>query len=308
MRQSRSLVFVSSALGLMLALIVMVLIGPIGTASGQGPSTSDAPTAPIGSGFTYQGQLKVSGAPANGQFDFVFELYDASAAGVQVGGTITQENVAVAGGLFTTKLDFGVSAFGGGARWLDIAVRPGASTGAVTPLTPRQELTPAPYAKALPNVYTDEGTNFVGVGRDFRISGNEVFGLRYPAAQSVWRHVHGNLRCFRLAVLRLRHQRIVLRRTYYNGATGDWNLYNSGLHLQAPSSGGLRIGPAADSSPVISNTPGNNGILVLDTGDDSIQIGNPPDVANYGVYIPTPGVSTYGLWSNTANAAGQWAL
>ena len=47
---------------------------------------------------------------------------------------------------------------------------------------------------------------------------------------------------------------------------------------------------------------------MLDTGDDSIQIGNPPDVANYGVYIPSPGVSTYGLWSNTANASGEWAL
>ena len=59
---------------------------------------------------------------------------------------------------------------------------------------------------------------------------------------------------------------------------------------------------------MISNTLGSDGIRVLDTGDDSIQIGSPPDVANYGVYIPSPGVSTYGLWSNTANALGEWAL
>ena len=59
---------------------------------------------------------------------------------------------------------------------------------------------------------------------------------------------------------------------------------------------------------MISNTTGSDGIRILDTGDDSIQIGSPPDVANYGVYIPSPGVSTYGLWSNTANASGQWAL
>jgi hypothetical protein len=309
MNQSRSLVLVSSALGLALAAIVIVLIGPIGTAAGQGPSTSDAPAAPVGSGFTYQGQLKVSGAPANGQFDLVFKLYDASAAGVQVGSTITQENIVVAGGLFTTQLDFGAAAFGGGARWLDIAVRPGASTGAVTPLTPRQELTPAPYAKALPNVYTDEAANFVGVGRNFRISGNEVFGVRYTGGPNQYGGMYvetaeatgwpfygyatnGSFRAW----------------TYYNGAIGDWFLYNAGIRLHVPNEGGLRIGPAADYSLLISNTTGSDGIRVLDTGDDSIQIGSPPDVANYGVYIPSPGVSTYGLWSNTANASGEWAL
>jgi len=309
MRHSRFLVLVSSAVGLMLATIVIVLIGPIGTASGQGPSTSDAPAAPVGSGFTYQGQLKVSGAPANGQFDFVFKLYDDSAAGVQVGTTITREDVLVSNGLFTTKLDFGAGAFGGGARWLDIAVRPGASTGAVTPLAPRQELSPAPYASALPNVYTNEGTNFVGVGRNFRISGNEVFGIRYTGSPGQYGGMYvetsdtagwpfygyatnGSFRAW----------------TYYDGAIGDWFLYNAGIRLHVPNEGGLRIGPAADYSLVISNTTGSDGIRVLDTGDDSIQIGNPPDVANYGVYIPSPGVSTYGLWSNTANALGEWAL
>jgi hypothetical protein len=90
MYQSRFIVLVSSALGVLLVSIVIMLIGPIGTAFGQGPSSVDTPTAPVGPGFTYQGQLKVSGAPANGQFDFVFKLYDASAAGVQVGSTITQ--------------------------------------------------------------------------------------------------------------------------------------------------------------------------------------------------------------------------
>jgi hypothetical protein len=61
-------------------------------------------------------------------------------------------------------------------------------------------------------------------------------------------------------------------------------------------------------SLVISNTTGSDGIRVLDTGDDAIQIGSNPDIPNYGVYIPSPGVSTYGLWSNTSNALGEWAL
>jgi hypothetical protein len=61
-------------------------------------------------------------------------------------------------------------------------------------------------------------------------------------------------------------------------------------------------------SLVISNTTGSDGIRILDTGDDAIQIGSNPDIPNYGVYIPSPGVSTYGLWSNTSNALGEWAL
>jgi hypothetical protein len=59
---------------------------------------------------------------------------------------------------------------------------------------------------------------------------------------------------------------------------------------------------------VISNTTGSDGVRIYDTGDDGIQIGSDPDYPNYGVYMPSPGVSTYGLWPNTANASGEWAL
>src|SRR5687768_13256388 len=55
-------------------------------------------------------------------------------------------------------------------------------------------------------------------------------------------------------------------------------------------------------------TTGSDAIRILDSGDDGIQIGADPDYPNYGVYIPSPGVSTYGLWPNTANASGEWAL
>ena len=34
-------------------------------------------------------------------------------------------------------------------------------------------------ALAMPNVYINEDSNFVGIGRNSRISGNEVFGVRY---------------------------------------------------------------------------------------------------------------------------------
>ena len=274
--------------------------------AGEQPKSAAAPT---GTGFTYQGQLSDGAALADGLFDFEFKLYDASAAGAQVGSTMTAGDVAVNDGLFSVKVDFGAGAFGGGARWLQIGVRPGNSGGAYTTLTPRQELSPAPYALALPNVYTDEASKFVGVGRDFRISGNEVFGVRYEGSANDYGGMYvetahpngwpfygyatdGSFRAW----------------TYYNGTTNDWYLYNAGIRLKVPNEGGLRIGPSADYSLVISSTTGADGIRVLDTGDDGIQIGSDPETPNYGVYIPSPGVATYGLWPNTSDAAGEWAL
>jgi hypothetical protein len=85
-------------------------------------------------------------------------------------------------------------------------------------------------------------------------------------------------------------------------------LYNSGIRLRVPNEGGLWIGPATTTSLLLQNTTGADGIRINDTGDDGIQVGNNPDYPNYALYIPSPGVSTYGLWSNTANASGEWAL
>lgn len=99
--------------------------------------------------FTYQGRLTDNTLPANGSYDFQFKLFDALAAGAQVGGTLSPTNVAVANGIFTVTLDFGAPVFPGANRWLDISVRL-AGGGAFTPLTPRQPITSTPYAiKAL---------------------------------------------------------------------------------------------------------------------------------------------------------------
>ena len=98
----------------------------------------------VGSGFTYQGRLNDGGAAANGSYDFQFTLYDAAAAGSQVGSTINQ-TLAVNDGLFTTSLDFGDGVFDGGARYLDIAVKLSGG-GGYTSLSPRQAINAVPYA------------------------------------------------------------------------------------------------------------------------------------------------------------------
>ena len=98
---------------------------------------------PVDTAFTYQGQLQTGGNPANGNYDFIFDLY-ASVIAVPTLGTVNANNVAVTNGLFTVQLDFG-AAFDGNAKFLGIRVRP--TGGAIyTVLSPRQELTAAPYA------------------------------------------------------------------------------------------------------------------------------------------------------------------
>lgn len=100
---------------------------------------------PLGTAFTYQGELKQLGVAANGAFDFQFEMYDAESAGALVTTTVLLEDVTVSDGIFTVELDFGSRPFTGDKLWLEVAVREGASAGGYTSLLPRQQITPAPY-------------------------------------------------------------------------------------------------------------------------------------------------------------------
>ncbi len=100
---------------------------------------------PLGTAFTYQGQLEQDGKPANGTFDFRFNLLDSSDP---VGGTllsaVTILDVSVSNGLFSVEVDFG-QLFDGEARWVEIQVRE-AGVGSLIPLKPTQQLSAVPYA------------------------------------------------------------------------------------------------------------------------------------------------------------------
>jgi hypothetical protein len=95
--------------------------------------------------FTYQGMLKTSGIPANGNHDFQFSLWTAASGGSQVGSTITRIGVSVSNGVFTTELDFG-NVWDGNDRFLQIAVRPSGS-GSYTTLSPRVRVNRVPYSQ-----------------------------------------------------------------------------------------------------------------------------------------------------------------
>ncbi|MFO0832418.1 MAG: hypothetical protein U0637_11345 [Phycisphaerales bacterium] len=97
---------------------------------------------PATADFTYQGELRVSAVPVDGQRPMRFRLYDAATGGAQVGPQLAA-SVPVAQGRFAVSLNFGFSPFVGAARWLEVDVGDGVS---YTTLSPRQALTAAPYA------------------------------------------------------------------------------------------------------------------------------------------------------------------
>lgn len=99
----------------------------------------------LAQGFTYQGVLHDGGQPANGLFDLSFELFTTESGG-NPAASIQFNDVGVTNGVFTRVLEFPASHFIGAPRWIGISVRPGASTGGFTTLTPRQPVTSTPYA------------------------------------------------------------------------------------------------------------------------------------------------------------------
>lgn len=128
--------FISS--GIITAVLLMLISG---LAFAQTPDATS-----LGTGFTYQGQLKSSNTPYTGSCDFQFALFDALSSGSQVGATLTMLNTPLADGYFTVQLDFGTGVFNGNSRWLEISLRCPAGGGSYTLLIPRQPLTASPYA------------------------------------------------------------------------------------------------------------------------------------------------------------------
>ncbi len=102
---------------------------------------------PLNGNWTFQGRLTDAGSPANGLYDIQLQIFNAPAGGGLIGASF-HNNVQVTAGLFTipdANAGF-LGNFQGDRRWVEIQVRPGASVGAFTILTPRQELTASPYA------------------------------------------------------------------------------------------------------------------------------------------------------------------
>jgi hypothetical protein len=119
-----------------------------------------------GTAFTYQGQLQNNGSPANGHYDFAFALFNsADTNSGEVGAGLTNVDVGVTNGLFTTTLDFGAGIFTGSNYWLHVGVQTNAGAGGFTLLMPLQEITPSPYAIFSGGVPASGISGTIGLGQ-----------------------------------------------------------------------------------------------------------------------------------------------
>lgn len=156
------------------AITGLILVLVTGLALSQTVQASDA----MGYGFTYQGTLSSGGEPYTGTCDLRFTLFDAPSGGNPICSPKTAGGVGVTNGLFTVLLDFGEYCFDGSMRWMQIAVRCPSGSGSYTTLSPRKQVTPTPYALALPGLYTQQhpvSPNLIG-GHNENIVGADVHG------------------------------------------------------------------------------------------------------------------------------------
>jgi hypothetical protein len=137
----------------------LALLSPGGTAFAE----------PLGQEFTYQGQLNFNGSPVNGPTHLRFSVWDDPAAGSRWGLYMIRPDVPVTNGLFKVELTVLLidnppfpypDTFAGDKRWLQIEVCADAQCGTTTVLSPRQPITPVPYAQyamRTGNLYFSQG-------------------------------------------------------------------------------------------------------------------------------------------------------
>ncbi|HNQ73816.1 MAG TPA: hypothetical protein PKN95_09455 [Verrucomicrobiota bacterium] len=186
------------------------ILRPPGLLAGLAVLLPSASLPAQGTAFTYQGRLHDGASPASGIYDLRFTIYDSSGGPTVIAGPMTNSPVAVSNGLFTVTLDPGAGVFTGSPRWLEIAARTNGG-GAFTPLTPRQAITPTPYARFAAQVnaagvvgtlppssllggypgsvqFTDPGNQFHGTfhGDGANLTGVDALALNGLSADQFW--------------------------------------------------------------------------------------------------------------------------
>jgi hypothetical protein len=240
----------------------------------------DSWAAPMGTAFTYQGRLIDANKPADGLYDLQFKLFDANIAGVQKGSTIDINELDVIDGLFTVLLDFGSGVFDGNTVWLEIGVRPGSlkDPNIYTTLSPRQEITPTPYALQTRGIFVDS-TGSVGIGTMTPISKLEVMSTEN----------HHGIRSTVPYIAVYGHR---------TGTSGTW----PGVHGECDS---LSSNASGVRGVITSTSPGTNsaGVRGINNGTGTTGAGVYGWHAGdgYGVYGDTAndGIGVYGIHSSS---------
>jgi hypothetical protein len=296
--------FLTLLISLLVALPVLAF-GASAIARAQGSASNEA-DAPVGTSFSYQGQLKDASGPLTGSCDFQLGLWDALTAGTQTGATLTKTNQAVSEGLFTVLLDFGANAFNGSARWLEIAVRCPAGGGQYATLSPRQPLSPAPYAlysanadlldgqhasAFASNAHNHWGQVWYGSGTGLTLSGNTGlnaggtdYGVEGYASSSNGRGIYGSA----------------------NATTG----FTFGIYGGADSTSGTGVFGIAGASSGITN--GVYGFTQSTSGTGVLGVANATTGSTFGVsgmVYATNGIGVYGwAYASSGNTNGVYGV
>jgi len=103
--------------------------------------------------------------PADGTYDFRFQMAADSLGSNYVASPFLTNDVSVANGLFTVAMDFGAGVFNGNNYWLEVDVRTNGASD-YTALKPLQPLMPTPYA-----VFSATSSNLSGTLPAAQLSG-----------------------------------------------------------------------------------------------------------------------------------------
>lgn len=201
--------------------------------------------------FVYQGSLTSGAVPVNTPHDFTFRIYTAATGGSQVGTTSTASDITPENGTFTATVSPGNNVFTGPDRWLEIAVR---STGSptYTTLSPRQKITPSPYAiRSLSERWTDLGNTFltntsavssVFLNRTTPVTGADFFTVRTPTTQQQFGGMYIDTAAGDgLPFYGYATGGTVRGYSYIDGTSGTWNLNLGGDRVSVSNLGNVGI-------------------------------------------------------------------
>lgn len=269
------------------ALVVFSLIWPVSSALSQGTA------------FTYQGQLRNNGIAANGTYDFEFWLYTTNTSGTPVAGPVTNSSVVVSNGLFTVTLDFGNGPWTGATNWLQIAVETNSAI-KFTLLSPRQQLTPVPYA-----VYAENSVNVVGtvsgsavtsVGNSNGGDLNFFIGPAGNSGTSGYQNTADGALALQHLASGANNTALGFSSLYLNTA-GSYNVAVGSYSLFLNTNGGNNVA-VGDQALYMTTGSGNIGIgsqggYGITTGSGNIDIGNRGAAGDNNIIrIGTPGTQT----------------
>jgi hypothetical protein len=214
-------------------------------------------SAQLETAFTYQGRLADTRGTVDGQFDFIFALYDD--AGTQMGTSLTNIAVSVTDGYFVQTLDFGPNSFRsyligphqsvGPGEWLEISVRTNRSKTSYQTLAPRQRLTPTPYASTVTSALPSSALEGNYAGKvTFGNSSNVFLGKHYGDGSNLT-----NLNGSASGLWAVTGNTGTTAGTHFLGTTD-----NQPLELRVNGGRALRLEPNATSPNVIGGYSGNS--------------------------------------------------